>query len=163
MMLLFIIASVYHSDIIAPAVFQSNILSAGSGSYTSHIAPGAYKAVSCHNNKPDMLSSSHVWLAGTCFSWKESRFNRPDPGIHQDPLLLKRHRKRARRNQGSAVGLTERQNWVEERVQFQRLAEQSKRSAHLPDLPLAFCTPVTPQQRASSLIHVCCTSKCGLD
>lgn len=62
MMLLFIIAPVYHSDIMAPVVFQiyDRIYWQQTPVHILVIASGGYKATSCQDNKPHTLSSSHV-------------------------------------------------------------------------------------------------------
>lgn len=149
-MLLFIATPVYHSDIMAPVVFEIYCIiywHAGAGSHTRAVASGDYKAASCQNNKADALSSAHVWLAGTRFSWKESCF------VHHQPRWLKKETK-------AGLGRVLEGDWA----RVQRVAKRSERSAHLPDLPpTLFCSPMMPLWRESSLIHGCCTSKCGLD
>lgn len=63
MMLLFIVTPVYHSDIMAPVVFETYYIiywHAGTGSYSGGVASGDYKTASCQNNKAVPLSSSHV-------------------------------------------------------------------------------------------------------
>lgn len=163
MMLLFIIAPVYHSDIIAPVVFQIyDILAAGAGSYTSHIESGDYKATSCQNNKPDTLSSSHVWLAGTCFSWNEFRsvgFQHPSQSS-----LIKTSQEMREMKPGLCC-VSDRETKLSGGVGPVSKGGRTEQKVSPPawSATNAFCTPMTPQRRESSLIHVCCTSKCGLD
>lgn len=133
-----------------------NILAAGAGSYTSHIESGDYKATSCQNNKPDTLSSSHVWLAGTCFSWNESRSvgsQHPSQSslikTSQETLCCVSDRET---KPSGGVGPGSKGGRTEQKVSPPAWSATN-----------AFCTPMTPQRRESSLIHVCCTSKCGLD
>lgn len=50
MMLLFIVAPVYHSDIMAPVVYETYYIiywHAGAGSYGGGVASGDYKTASC--------------------------------------------------------------------------------------------------------------------